>query len=89
VSYLLLVGTTFRRLPRGHRLEGPLLAYGAAILGAMIGGVFDHFYLNLTFIHIACLYWLVLGLGTTAVLLWREEEAGEYITAPPAIPPKR
>lgn len=73
VAFLLIVFGAFRQLPKGHRLEGPLLAYGAAILGAMVGGVFDHFYLNLTFIHIAALYWLVMGLGMVAVLLWRAQ----------------
>jgi len=75
LGYLGLMATTFRRMPRGHQLEGPLLAYGAAILGAMVGGVFDHFYLNLTFIHIACLYWLALGLGAATALLYQSEEA--------------
>jgi O-antigen ligase len=71
LAYLLIVFTTFRRLPRGHRLEVPLLAYGAAILGGMVGGVFDHFYFNLTFIHIVAFYWLSMGLGMVAVLLAR------------------
>lgn len=75
LGYLLIVFNTFRRLPRGHQLEAPLLAYGAAILGAMVSGVFDHFYFNLTFIHIAVLYWLVMGLGMAAVLLARAEQA--------------
>ena len=72
--YLGIVLVTFHRLPKGHQLEVPLLAYGAAILGAMVGGVFDHFYFNLTFIHIVALYWLIMGLGLVAVLLWRAEE---------------
>jgi hypothetical protein len=67
--YLAVVFATARRLPQRHPLETPLLAYGAAILGAMVGGVFDHFYFNLTFIHIAGLYWLTMGLGMVAVRL--------------------
>ena len=74
LAYLMVVFATFRRVPRGHRLEAPLLAYGLAILGAMVGGVFDHFYFNLTFIHIVALYWLTMGLGMVAVLLWRAGE---------------
>lgn len=74
VVYLLVVMVTLRRLPKTHRLETSMLAYGAAILGALIGGVFDHFYFNLTFIHIAALYWLTMGLGIVAVLVWQEEE---------------
>ncbi|MCB0195983.1 MAG: O-antigen ligase family protein [Anaerolineae bacterium] len=71
--YLVMVFSTVHRLPANHPLETPLLAYGAAILGAMIGGVFDHFYFNLTFIHIATFYWLTMGLGMVAVLLRRQE----------------
>jgi hypothetical protein len=66
--YLLLMFLTLRRVPKTHPLETPLLAYGGAILGAMVGGVFDHFYFNLTFIHIAALYWLTMGLGMAAML---------------------
>lgn len=73
-TYLLLIFMTLRQVPAGHRLEAPLLAYGLAIFGAMIGGVFDHFYFNLTFIHIVALYWLTMGLGVAAILLWRHEE---------------
>jgi hypothetical protein len=72
--YLVIMLSTLRRLPAGHRLETPLLAYGLAILGAMVGGVFDHFYFNLTFIHIVALYWLTMGLGMSAVLLAQQEQ---------------
>lgn len=73
LAYLVIVFARLRHLPKAHRLETPLLAYGAAILGAMIGGVFDHFYFNLTFIHIAAFYWLIMGLGMVAVLLSRQD----------------
>ena len=73
VAYLGLILITWHRMPVGHPLETSLLAYGAAVLGAMIGGVFDHFYFNLTFIHIASIYWLTMGLGMVAVLLWQAE----------------
>jgi len=72
-AYIVVILIALHRLPKGHSLEAPLLGYGFAILGAMVGGVFDHFYFNLTFIHIAALYWLVMGLGTAAVLLSRAE----------------
>jgi hypothetical protein len=75
VAYIVVILMTLPRLPKGHPLEAPLLGYGFAILGAMVGGVFDHFYFNLTFIHIAALYWLTMGLGMAAVLLGRVEEA--------------
>jgi hypothetical protein len=68
LAYVAIILVALHRLPKGHRLEASLLGYGLAILGAMIGGVFDHFYFNLTFIHIVALYWLVMGLGMAAVL---------------------
>jgi hypothetical protein len=70
--YLGIILVTLPGLPQGHQLEAPLLGYGLAILGAMVGGVFDHFYFNLTFIHIAALFWLTMGLGMAAVLLGRK-----------------
>ncbi len=72
LAYLAIIFLTLHRVPKGHPLEAPLLAYGLAILGAMIGGLFDHFYFNLTFIHIVALYWLVMGLGIAAALLAEE-----------------
>ncbi|MBN1995627.1 MAG: O-antigen ligase family protein [Anaerolineae bacterium] len=77
LTYLVIILVTFYRLPAGHHLETPLLAYGLAILGAMIGGLFDHFYFNLTFIHIVALYWLTMGLGMSAVLLAQPEDKPE------------
>ncbi len=74
LTYLGTIFMTLRRVPKGHPLETPMLAYSGAILGAMIGGVFDHFYFNLTFIHIAALYWLTMGLGMAAVLMWHQQE---------------
>lgn len=74
LTYLVFIFTTLYRLPNGDRLEGPLMAYGLAILGAMVGGVFDHFYFNLTFIHIAALFWLTMGLGMKVVMLRRQQQ---------------
>ena len=81
LSYLILIFLTFRRMPAGHQLETSLLAYGLAIFGAMIGGVFDHFYFNLTFIHIVALYWLTMGLGMATMLLWQKEKAAQDSSA--------
>ncbi len=74
-GYLLIIVTTLYRLPPQHRLETPLLSYGFAILGAMVGGLFDHFYFNLTFIHIATFYWLTMGLGMVSVSLAKSPES--------------
>lgn len=84
LAYVVIILMAIRRLPRGHRLEAPLLGYGLAILGAMVGGVFDHFYFNLTFIHIAALYWLTLGLGMAAMLLGRNSAINSPNMSPSA-----
>jgi O-antigen ligase len=74
--FLIIVGTYFvvtyrawRQTPRGHVLEGLLLAYQAALAGALVGGVFDHFFFNINFVHLVALFWLVMGLGIAATRL--------------------
>jgi hypothetical protein len=71
--FLVIVGTYFvvtfrawRQTPRGHVLEGLLLAYQAALAGALVGGIFDHFFFNINFVHLVALFWLVMGLGIAA-----------------------
>jgi len=64
---------TWRRLPPGHHLEAPLLGFSLAVLGAMVGGIFDHFFFNIQFTHLVALYWLVMGLGMATVLLVEAE----------------
>jgi hypothetical protein len=34
-----------------------------------VGGIFDHFFFNINFIHLVALFWLVMGLGTAAARL--------------------
>lgn len=84
LAYLGLILVTLPRLPKGDLLEAPLLGYGLAILGAMVGGVFDHFYFNLTFIHIAALYWLTMGLGMVGILLARQRLSLTLPNMPPS-----
>jgi hypothetical protein len=82
VIFLVIVGTYFvvtyrawRRTPRGHVLEGLLLAYQAALAGALVSGIFDHFFFNINFVHLVVLFWLVMGLGiATAQIALSETE---------------
>ncbi|MEW5720987.1 MAG: O-antigen ligase family protein, partial [Chloroflexota bacterium] len=46
-----------------------LLGVAGAILGALIGGLTDHYFFNLKFPHSAVLFWLYVGLGMVAVRL--------------------
>jgi O-antigen ligase len=81
--YIVIILIALHRLPKGDPLEAPLLGYGLAILGAMVGGVFDHFYFNLTFIHIVALYWLTMGLGMVGVLISSQNKS-IYSSTPPS-----
>lgn len=71
--FFTVVYRTWKRLPAGHRLEAPLMGYSLAVLGAMVSGIFDHFFFNITFTHLVALYWLSMGLAMAAVLRAREE----------------
>lgn len=51
------------------RMEALLLGLGAAVAGAMVGGVFDHYLFNLVYPHMAVLFWLYLGMGVSAALM--------------------
>jgi O-antigen ligase len=59
--------------PRGDPLEGDwslldsaLLGGTAAIFGALVVGVADHYYFNIEFPHMAALFWLVAGVTLAA-----------------------
>ena len=69
VTYFLVTYRAWRQTPRGHMLEGLLLAYQAALAGALAGGIFDHFFFNINFVHLVALFWLVMGLGVAAAQL--------------------
>ncbi len=63
---------TFRalwRVPRNEESEGYLLACIAALAGALVSGVFDHFFFNINFIHLVTLFWVTMGLGVAAARL--------------------
>jgi O-antigen ligase len=38
----------------------------AGIIGALVGGIFDHYFFNLDFHHSVTLFWLVIGLASSA-----------------------
>ena len=74
--YFLITYRAWRKTPRGHILEGLLLAYQSALAGALFSGIFDHFFFNINFVHLVALFWLVMGLGVAAAQL-TQTEAGE------------
>ncbi len=81
--YVATLGTFIHTLWRTWRggmpdpmLESILLGYGGALIGAMVGGVFDHYLFNLVYPHMATLFWMYIGLGvaTTRFISFRQEE---------------
>jgi len=44
----------------------------AGLIGALTGGVFDHYFFNLDFHHSVTLFWLVVGLATATTELMQE-----------------
>lgn len=49
-------------------LQVTLLGLLAALFGALVAGVFDHYFFNLVFPHMTTLFWLLVGL---VMALWR------------------
>ena len=59
----------FERVARDAFLAPILLGVAGALLGAMIGGMTDHYFFNLAFPHSVALFWMYVGLGMAAVRL--------------------
>jgi hypothetical protein len=49
------------------RREALLLGLTAAVAGALVGGVFDHYLFNLEFPHAVSLFWMLIGLTVSVV----------------------
>jgi O-antigen ligase len=54
------------RIPRDSELEPIWYGFHTALLGALVGGIFDHYFFNLDFHHSVALFWLFVGLATVA-----------------------
>lgn len=61
--------TWFARIAQDKFLAPILLGIGGALLGAMIGGLVDHYFFNLKFPHSVVLFWLYVGLGMATIRL--------------------
>ncbi|HXF61868.1 MAG TPA: O-antigen ligase family protein [Caldilineaceae bacterium] len=59
------------------RLEPLLLGLAGAVLGAMVSGIFDHYWFNMTYPHMTVLLWLYLGLAAATVLIQAAEREGQ------------
>ena len=59
--------------PVSARQEALLLGLLAAIVGALVGGIFDHYLFNLVYPHMGVMLWSYLGLGMAVAHLARQE----------------
>ena len=74
ISFLVVIGVLFARFwrsrdPAAADLELEPLFWGlhTGLVGALVGGLVDHYFFNLDFHHSVTLFWLVMGLATAAV----------------------
>lgn len=53
--------------------EALLLGFVAAVFGALVSGLADHYWFNLTYPHMTILFWLFVGLTSATILIERNE----------------
>ncbi|NLV73448.1 MAG: hypothetical protein GXY52_02015 [Chloroflexi bacterium] len=73
VAFFIRFLTLPLRQMRGSELEPIALGTVCAVLGGMVGGIFDHYLFNLVFPHATSLLWLTVGLGAVSFRLIRQE----------------
>jgi hypothetical protein len=71
VGFLVMAFRTWRH-GMDETLEPLLLGYSGAILGALVSGVFDHYWFNMTYPHMTVLFWLYVGIATAVILVQRQ-----------------
>jgi O-antigen ligase len=69
-SFLIVVGMLWleaahiwRQIPRDTQVEPIWYGFHTALLGALVGGLADHYFFNLDFHHSVALFWLFVGLA--------------------------
>ena len=74
-AFLLVIGVALASLWRAWRsmtqpdVEPVLLGFGAAIVGILVGGLADHYFVNLDFPHSVAMFWLYVGLAMASARL--------------------
>lgn len=73
IGFFVMVLRAWRR-GLNVRMEALLLGYAGAILGALVSGVFDHYWFNMTYPHMTVLLWLYVGMATAVILVSEQTE---------------
>ena len=82
VGYFVMMAQGWRQ-GFGPALEAILLGLASAVLGALVSGIFDHYWFNMTYPHMTVLFWLYVGLATATILVQQAEGKGEVVPAKP------
>ncbi|HEY1409793.1 MAG TPA: O-antigen ligase family protein [Promineifilum sp.] len=76
LAFLAVVGTLFgyafmyRKAARADELGGAIwLGLHAAVAGALVAGMFDHYLFNMDFHHAVTIFWMILGMAAAATRL--------------------
>jgi len=59
--------------------EAILLGLSGAVLGALVSGIFDHYWFNMSYPHMTVLFWLHMGLAATSVSLGEQHSMPNQI----------
>ncbi len=60
-------------------LEALLLGLVGAVAGALVSGIFDHYWFNMTYPHMTVLLWLYMGLGVAVMLIRKgDNDANQF-----------
>lgn len=71
---LIFFASGWRAYRAAAELDPSLLGSLAAVLGALVGGIFDHYFFNLDFPHSVTLFWLFVGLAMAAANGFKPEK---------------
>lgn len=66
-----------RVVSANERMASLLISLQAAVVGALVGGVFDHYFLNFNFPHAVTTFWLFIGLTMAICSIAGEMEEKE------------
>lgn len=66
-TYLARVIGALRKRATRAQISATTLGFFFAIIGGMVGGMFDHYLFNLVFPHASTLLWMTIGLGTLSL----------------------
>ena len=86
LAFLIVMGSIFayasaarRRLAPGSRLDSLLLGLTAALVAALVSGIFDHYFVNIEFHHAVTILWLTIGLTLAAARLAMADNREELL----------